>query len=814
MNLKCLKCSNIYKTIFLYFHLSFIFISIVLLSYSNLISSDKIIPQEKYSLVRVDFNDKFTFEDAMKAGFEPLQPNLKECCYMEIVAGKFELELLKSKSVNFEILIDDMESDFENKLKDNRKDKLLLQGEDLLTPGSMGGFYTLEEIYAIFQEFVDKYPILVSSEVIGKSNENRDIIAFCFGKCLGSNNYPGVLITSLIHAREPASVTSVIYFLKDLMKKYDEGDVEAYHFINFRKIVVVPVLNPDGLVYNQTNRPNGGGMRRKNMRVMNDSAYGVDLNRNFGPEEFWNAPVDGSSTEPRMDTYRGSAAFSEPEAVAIKELAEKNYFNTALGVHSFGDYFIFPFGALQMETPDSILFRSLGHYLHNGFRYVLGTDRQTLFYSTRGGLDDYMYLLDINKQISLAATLETGNYHDSFWPKSERINQIARDHLNLFYQMVWSADYNLRPVEVYAEYNDKNAELVVNVQNIGMSKTRGENLLEISTTDNSIVIDSAKRVIKSLGKTEIQENRFNVKAVKGFDNGKTINFAVKITQNGVDRIDTFSIKMISAKTEYLFDGKSSAEWYSDTWGTEIDKLTGELVLSDSPGKNYADTAESYLYYQNPIDLTSTKAASLFFDARWNIERNFDLAGIQISQDGGITWHWQPTNRTYHAIGGINNSIQKPGDDIFHGYFPWWLRQEVDLNKFLGKTIYLRFGLVSDKQKNVDGISLKNIRVTTFDEINSIESDIIGDYQIIVSPQPFSKSNGSMLYIKFKNLIIGNDIKVTLIDLLGRKIDEYHQKNNSSNAEIIFDVSRINNGVFLLLLEIGGKIHSKKIVIID
>ena len=51
--------------------------------------------------------------------------------------------------------------------------------------------------------------------------------------------------------------------------------------VNDHEIYFVPMVNPDGFLYNEQTNPNGGGMWRKNRRNNGDGTYGVDNNRNY-----------------------------------------------------------------------------------------------------------------------------------------------------------------------------------------------------------------------------------------------------------------------------------------------------------------------------------------------------------------------------------------------------------------------------------------------------------------------------------------------------------------------------------------------------
>lgn len=103
--------------------------------------------------------------------------------------------------------------------------------------------------------------------------------------------------------------------------------------------------------------PNGSGLWRKNKRLNPDGSYGVDLNRNYGPYAYWDAENGNSSTEYFYATYRGPEPFSEPETRAIRDFLKEHKIRTCLNYHSAGGYYIYPYGARDHETADSLLYR-------------------------------------------------------------------------------------------------------------------------------------------------------------------------------------------------------------------------------------------------------------------------------------------------------------------------------------------------------------------------------------------------------------------------------------------------------------------------
>jgi carboxypeptidase T len=390
-----------------------------------------------FHLVRIFLNNEQDLIKLEKLSLD-FESATKGKDFVDLVVNDYELTTLASSGLNFSVLFDDYEKYLSEQIQqENRKEPVEPLSFKL---GSMGGFYKLNEIYERFDELAKNYPYFIQADTIGSSWEGRKIVAYAFG----SNNTKSdeVLITALHHSREPATVTTIIYFLNTIFDLAKEGNPEAEYLLQNRRIWVIPVLNPDGYFYNETRYPNGGGMWRKNRRPINSTDTGVDLNRNYGPYEFWNANNNGSSTNPKNETYRGPEPFSEPELQALRSFCFQHKFEMALNFHTYGGMLIYPYSALSSETPDSVWYRSFGMYIQPLTSYYFGTDLQTVGYATRGSSDDWFYTPDSTKGKVLAFSPEASYQFDGFWPKQNRIIQIAKENFPLILNFLWSAGAN------------------------------------------------------------------------------------------------------------------------------------------------------------------------------------------------------------------------------------------------------------------------------------------------------------------------------------------------------------------------------------
>jgi hypothetical protein len=109
-----------------------------------------------------------------------------------------------------------------------------------------------------------------------------------------------------------------------------------------RRIVAVPIANPDGLIDVEHN------LRLGRRRVVRYNRRRVDLNRNFPTH--WNRL---GPTRLMLRRYRpGRAPASEPEVRAITSFFKGSMVDRAVSFHSFGGAVLHPYGALLRPPLD------------------------------------------------------------------------------------------------------------------------------------------------------------------------------------------------------------------------------------------------------------------------------------------------------------------------------------------------------------------------------------------------------------------------------------------------------------------------------
>jgi protein MpaA len=149
-----------------------------------------------------------------------------------------------------------------------------------------------------------------TSDILGHSVEGRPIECHVFGT--GSRV---ILILATIHGNEWAG-TPLLAAMAGHLRSHAE-------LLAGRRVVLVPVANPDGFA----------ARRRHNVR-------GVDLNRNF--------PADN-----RKDAHRhGRAAVSEPESLAIVAALKRFRPERVVSIHQ-------PIGCIDFDGPGADLARAM-----------------------------------------------------------------------------------------------------------------------------------------------------------------------------------------------------------------------------------------------------------------------------------------------------------------------------------------------------------------------------------------------------------------------------------------------------------------------
>nr|CAD7452123.1 unnamed protein product [Timema tahoe] len=201
-------------------------------------------------------------------------------------------------------------------------------------------FHSFGRIRTYLLQLVTNYPSLVTVENIGFTYEGRPIVIAKISSG-GQGSRPVIAIEAGIHAREWIAPATAVYIINQLVE-----NSENYDLIRHVDWHIVPVTNPD---------------------------------------------VTGASSNPCDETYGGTHAFSESETTAYHNyiLGNKDRIKLYIATHSYGNYFLYPWGYTSALPSD---WRNLDNLAHkaNAAQVYAGAPSYAIGNAAAGGSDDWV----------------------------------------------------------------------------------------------------------------------------------------------------------------------------------------------------------------------------------------------------------------------------------------------------------------------------------------------------------------------------------------------------------------------------------------
>jgi hypothetical protein len=597
-----------------------------------------------------------------------------------------EIEKMLSLNFDYEILINDVTHFYKqrNKLSNKSAKNIFCEENENIfeTPENydfkpsddFGGFYTYNEMLNELDDMHSLYPEIISarSDIKDETFSSSPHIHETYeGRYLQwikisdnpnvSEGEPQILYTALHHAREPASLQQLIYFMWYLLENYDSND-SIKQIIDNSELFFVPCVNPDGYIFNEIIEPNGGGMWRKNTR----DSHGVDNNRNYSyidenGNEVWN--TSGTSSNPYGNTYAGDGPFSESENRAIRYFVESNNFKIALNNHTYGNLLLYPYGYdYNQTTEDDDIFQFISSALvsENNYDNIISAD----LYPAAGDSDDFMYgmLNTENNQVREKIFAMTPEIGSSFWPQASTIEDICKGmlHLNLTAAKMIGNYASLKDfTENFISSNTFSANF--ELQRLGIIDNGSFNI-QIEPISSNIISTTPEININSLNIGEIINESFQIELNESTNSGEDVIFKY-ILDNG-SFSEEIIVKKIFGAPILLFEDESDN--YSDYW--TIDSSWSETFeeynspqtsITDSPYSNYSNNALETINLLNDINLSGYSYAEINFNAKWNIESGYDYVQIEISNDGGASWEPQCGKYTRKGVETQEDALMNP-----------------------------------------------------------------------------------------------------------------------------------------------------------
>lgn len=146
------------------------------------------------------------------------------------------------------------------------------------TYGSMGGYHTYEEMLNVLDDMHQKFPNLITaralvSDTIRTHDGNPMYYLKISDNADRDEDEPEVLYTALHHAREPNSLSQMLFYMWYLLENYETNE-EVRYIVRNAELYFIPCINVDGYIFNEKNNPQGGGFWRKNRRPNSGGSFG------------------------------------------------------------------------------------------------------------------------------------------------------------------------------------------------------------------------------------------------------------------------------------------------------------------------------------------------------------------------------------------------------------------------------------------------------------------------------------------------------------------------------------------------------------
>lgn len=742
------------------------------------------IAQENYSRVKI-YGTDYELSQAMNLGITLDHGEHKKDMWFMTDLSETEIQILADNGFNYEIIIEDVSAYYvANSLslvhqhKDGERsacpNSISGGGFSAQTPanwqlGSMAGFYTYQEFLDELDSMASKYPDLISTrEPISTflTHDGNPIYWLRISDNPSSDEAePEVLYTSLHHSREPASLSQLIFYMWWLLENYGT-DEEVTYLVNETEMYFVPMINPDGYIYNQTTNPGGGGMHRKNRRNVGTSNKGVDLNRNYSYE--WG--TTGVSFSPNNDTYCGTGAFSEPETQAIKWFCENHDFEFAHNAHTHGNLLLFPYGFDNDIAPDHDYFQAYTNHMVevNGYAAI----KSSGLYPASGDSDDWMYADDLVTKPKIYATTpecsSEGTAND-FWPPQSTIHDICQEN-------VWMNKTLAHMPHIYGVSKETDPSKIetttgyfhYEITRLGLQD--GDITVSMTPLAGILTLGSNNVHTLTLMETEIDSISYTLNS--GISFGDEIKYVLH-TDNGMwIKHDTIT-KTFGTGTAVFTDDCNDLTNWTGTWDyTPEDFVSPSNCITDSPFSEYDNDMESEIQLNQSFSFQSATYAYITFNAKWAIENDWDYVQFMASTDNGTTWI--PLCGKYTNPGGTNQDLDNP---LYDNFQTEWVLEEIDLSDFLGESdVRFKFYLYADGGVREDGFYFDDFSVFT-DHFDDSGVDEFSLASVEIYPNP--AQNNLTLQIDHPEKITS----VTIYNELGEAVSNVVVTGTTTNINL-------------------------------
>ncbi|CAK9294900.1 unnamed protein product [Gordionus sp. m RMFG-2023] len=302
--------------------------------------------------------------------------------------------MLKEANILFAETIPDVKKLVDSQRESQQFGKMRLRHDGVIYESfNFDRFPRFDQVEAWIDFLLQEYPELLEIIEIGKSYEGRIMKVLKVGKKTKSFK-PAIWIDAGIHAREWITVTTILYFLSQLVEPKRWSNDTLLHdlsneYLDKLDFYILPIHNPDGYEYTHTAERLWRKTRSTNKR---STCIGADANRNWGHSS-WGAT--GASDNPCSQVYQGETKFSEIENENVKNflISHRDSIFSFMSIHSYSQLWLLPYGHGSQHPKDYDelyavgLNASLALESVHGTKYQVGSITDLLYFASGSSLD-------------------------------------------------------------------------------------------------------------------------------------------------------------------------------------------------------------------------------------------------------------------------------------------------------------------------------------------------------------------------------------------------------------------------------------------
>ncbi|KAB8128294.1 LysM peptidoglycan-binding domain-containing protein [Gracilibacillus oryzae] len=220
--------------------------------------------------------------------------------------------------------------------------------------------YTYEKMIKDINQLISIYPF-IRRRSIGNSVLNKDLVELEIGNGQSIRN-----INGSFHANEWITTPVIMRFINQyalaLTNYQPIRGLNLLPFFDTVRLSFVPMVNPDGVNLVLNGAEAAGNLRENVLQINGQNAdfsnwkaniNGVDLNNQY--PALWETEAARKPTSPSPRDFPGYQPLTEPEAIAMAQLAGERNFDIMNAFHTQGEVIFWGFEGLEPPESETIV---------------------------------------------------------------------------------------------------------------------------------------------------------------------------------------------------------------------------------------------------------------------------------------------------------------------------------------------------------------------------------------------------------------------------------------------------------------------------